>query len=140
MLRAVLPPEERLAGLPPEQRLAGLSAEQIREYLNQLTAERPTAPASRDGRSDRAPGAMLSRPFRDRYCLPNDLGRESRREPLPIIVVALGSRRLSCFRGLAVIDNKKIAEEPRKHGTRFESHLQGEMLRIKANSSVPVEF
>ena len=44
---AGLPPEERLAGLLPEQRLAGLSAEQmeaVREYLDRLTAERPTAP------------------------------------------------------------------------------------------------
>jgi MgtE intracellular N domain len=39
-----LPPERRLAGLPPEQRLAGLSAEQIRQYLDQLTAGRPTKP------------------------------------------------------------------------------------------------
>jgi hypothetical protein len=39
-----LPPEERLAGLQPEQRLAGLSAEQIRQYLDQLSAERPEAP------------------------------------------------------------------------------------------------
>jgi hypothetical protein len=39
-----LSPERRLAGLPPEQRLAGLSAEKIREYLEQLTAGRPTAP------------------------------------------------------------------------------------------------
>jgi hypothetical protein len=37
-----LPPEERLAGLPPEERLAGLSAEQIRQYLDRLTAGRPT--------------------------------------------------------------------------------------------------
>src|SRR5438094_362084 len=43
VLRA-LPPERRLAGLPPEQRLAGLSAEQIRQYLDQLSAGRPTAP------------------------------------------------------------------------------------------------
>ena len=39
-----LPPEQRLAGLPPEQRLAGLSAEQIRQYLEQLTAQRPAKP------------------------------------------------------------------------------------------------
>jgi hypothetical protein len=39
-----LSPEERLAGLPLEERLAGLSAEQIREYLEQLSAGRPTAP------------------------------------------------------------------------------------------------
>ena len=41
---AGLPPEQRLAGLPPEQRLAGLSAERIRQYLDRLTAGRPTAP------------------------------------------------------------------------------------------------
>ncbi len=44
---AGLPPEERLAGLPPEERLAGLSAEQIeqvRQYLDRLTAGRPTKP------------------------------------------------------------------------------------------------
>jgi hypothetical protein len=38
-----LPPEERrqvLQSLPPEERLAGLSAEQIRQYLDQLTAQR----------------------------------------------------------------------------------------------------
>jgi hypothetical protein len=39
-----LPPEKRLAGLPPEQRLAGLSAEQIRQYLERLSASRPSAP------------------------------------------------------------------------------------------------
>jgi hypothetical protein len=39
-----LPPERRLAGLPPEQRLAGLSPEQIRQYLERLTAGRPSAP------------------------------------------------------------------------------------------------
>jgi hypothetical protein len=42
-----LPPEERrelLQGLPPEERLAGLSEEQIRHYLDQLTAGRPSAP------------------------------------------------------------------------------------------------
>jgi hypothetical protein len=39
-----LPAEERLAGLPAEERLAGLSAEQIRQYLEQLTAARPTQP------------------------------------------------------------------------------------------------
>jgi hypothetical protein len=39
-----LPPEERLAGLPPEQRLAGLSPQQIRRYLDQLTAGRPSRP------------------------------------------------------------------------------------------------
>ncbi len=37
-----LPAEKRLAGLPAEKRLAGLSAEQIRQYLDQLTAARPT--------------------------------------------------------------------------------------------------
>ncbi len=41
---AGLPPEERLAGLPPEERLAGLSAEEIRQYLERMTTERPTAP------------------------------------------------------------------------------------------------
>jgi hypothetical protein len=42
-----LPPEKRrevLQGLPAEERLAGLSAEQIRQYLDQLTAGRPTEP------------------------------------------------------------------------------------------------
>jgi hypothetical protein len=42
-----LSPEQRLAGLPPEERLAGLSAaqmEQVREYLDRLSARRPTAP------------------------------------------------------------------------------------------------
>jgi MgtE intracellular N domain len=42
-----LPPEQQqqvLQSLPPEKRLAGLSAEQIRQYLDQLTAGRPTAP------------------------------------------------------------------------------------------------
>jgi hypothetical protein len=37
-------PEERLAGLPPEERLAGLSPQQIRRYLDQLTASRPSRP------------------------------------------------------------------------------------------------
>jgi hypothetical protein len=41
---AGLPAEERLAGLPAEERLAGLSAEQIRQYLDQLIAGRPTKP------------------------------------------------------------------------------------------------
>jgi hypothetical protein len=35
--------EEVLRSLPAEERLAGLSAEQIRQYLDQLTAERPPA-------------------------------------------------------------------------------------------------
>src|SRR6266540_17972 len=42
-----LPPEEQeevLRALPPEQRLAGLSEEQIRQYLDRLSASRPTAP------------------------------------------------------------------------------------------------
>jgi Mg/Co/Ni transporter MgtE len=39
---AGLPAEERLAGLPVEERLAGLSEEQIRRYLDQLNADRPT--------------------------------------------------------------------------------------------------
>jgi hypothetical protein len=41
-----LSPEQRLAGLPAEQRLAGLSAEQIeqvRQYLDRLSATRPSA-------------------------------------------------------------------------------------------------
>ena len=40
-----LPPEkqqELLQSLPPEKRLAGLSAEQIQQYLDQLTAGRPS--------------------------------------------------------------------------------------------------
>jgi hypothetical protein len=37
-------PQEVLDALPPERRLAGLSAEQIRQYLEQLTANRPSAP------------------------------------------------------------------------------------------------
>jgi hypothetical protein len=42
-----LPPEDRrevLQSLPPEERLAGLSAEQIQQYLDQLTASRPSKP------------------------------------------------------------------------------------------------
>jgi hypothetical protein len=39
-----LPPEARLAGLPAEARLAGLSPAQIRQYLERLTADRPTKP------------------------------------------------------------------------------------------------
>jgi len=42
-----LPPGKRrevLESLPPEERLAGLSVEQIRQYLEQLTARRPTKP------------------------------------------------------------------------------------------------
>jgi Mg/Co/Ni transporter MgtE len=42
-----LPPEaqeEVLQSLPPEKRLAGLSAAQIRRYLDQLTAGRPSGP------------------------------------------------------------------------------------------------
>jgi hypothetical protein len=35
---------EVLQSLPPEERLMGLSAEQIRQYLDQLTAERPAQP------------------------------------------------------------------------------------------------
>ena len=44
---ASLPPEQRrelLASLPPEERLAGLSDEQIRQYLEQLTANRAAKP------------------------------------------------------------------------------------------------
>jgi hypothetical protein len=46
MLRALLLEEQQevLQSLPPEQRLAGLSAEQIREYLDRLTAGRPSKP------------------------------------------------------------------------------------------------
>ena len=36
--------EELLQSLPAEKRLAGLSAEQIRQYLERLSAERPTSP------------------------------------------------------------------------------------------------
>ena len=36
--------ENVLQSLPPEKRLAGLSVEQIQQYLDQLTAKRPTAP------------------------------------------------------------------------------------------------
>jgi hypothetical protein len=36
--------QELLEALPPEKRLAGLSEEQIRHYLDQLTAGRPTNP------------------------------------------------------------------------------------------------
>jgi hypothetical protein len=43
-LLAGLPPEERLAGLLPKERLAGLSEEQIRQYLDQLTEQRPATP------------------------------------------------------------------------------------------------
>lgn len=42
-----LTPEERrevLESLPLETRLAGLSAEQIRQYLEQLTADQPAQP------------------------------------------------------------------------------------------------
>jgi hypothetical protein len=39
-----LPPEERLAGLSPEERLGGLSPQQIQQFLNKLTAGRPTRP------------------------------------------------------------------------------------------------
>jgi hypothetical protein len=42
-----LPPKEQqemLQSLPPEKRLAGLSAKQIRQYLDQLTADRPAKP------------------------------------------------------------------------------------------------
>jgi hypothetical protein len=42
-----LPPQRRrevLQSLPLEERLAGLSAEEIRQYLDQLTAEHPPAP------------------------------------------------------------------------------------------------
>jgi hypothetical protein len=39
-----LPAEERLAGLSAEERLAGLSTEQVRQYLDQLTADRPAEP------------------------------------------------------------------------------------------------
>jgi hypothetical protein len=44
---ANLSPEEQeqlLQSLPPERRLAGLSPEQIRQYLDRLTASRPTEP------------------------------------------------------------------------------------------------
>lgn len=43
-------PEERrevLQSLPPEDRLAGLSEEQIRQYLDQLIANRPAEPRKR---------------------------------------------------------------------------------------------
>ncbi len=36
--------QEALQALPLEKRLAGLSAEQIRQYLDQLAADRPAAP------------------------------------------------------------------------------------------------
>ena len=42
-----LPPErqqELLESLPAEKRLAGLSAEQVRQYLDQLTSSRSSAP------------------------------------------------------------------------------------------------
>jgi hypothetical protein len=42
-----LPAEQRrklLQSLPPEERLAGLSVEEVRQYLDQLTASRPTKP------------------------------------------------------------------------------------------------
>jgi hypothetical protein len=42
-----LPPERQqqvLQALPPESRLAGLSPEQIREYLDQITTEKPSGP------------------------------------------------------------------------------------------------
>ncbi len=39
-----LPLEDRLVGVPPEQLLARLSPEQIRQYLEQLTADQPTQP------------------------------------------------------------------------------------------------
>lgn len=39
-----LPAEERLAGLPVEERLAGLSPDQIRQYLEQMAADRPVKP------------------------------------------------------------------------------------------------
>jgi hypothetical protein len=45
-----LSPEQRrevLQALPPEERLAGLSPEQIRQYLDQLTAGRPSQPPKR---------------------------------------------------------------------------------------------
>ena len=55
-----LPPEkqqEMFRALPPEQRMAGLSAEQIRQYLEQLTAQRPAKPAKpRPKRRSRDPG------------------------------------------------------------------------------------
>ena len=41
-----LTPEEQedvIKSLPAEQRLAGLTEEQIRQYLDRLSAERPTA-------------------------------------------------------------------------------------------------
>ena len=44
---AKLTPEEQeevLQALPPERRLAGLTEKQIREYLDRLSAKRPTAP------------------------------------------------------------------------------------------------
>jgi hypothetical protein len=43
----LMPMEEReqvLQSLPPEKRLAGMSEEQIRQYLDQLTANRPAQP------------------------------------------------------------------------------------------------
>ena len=42
-----LPPEQRadvIKSLPPEELLACLTEEQIRQHLNRLSAERPTAP------------------------------------------------------------------------------------------------
>lgn len=41
--------QEVLQTIPPEQRLAGLTPKQIREYLEQLTAD-PPAPARRPRR------------------------------------------------------------------------------------------
>lgn len=42
-----LPAKERLAGLSAEERLAGLSPEEIKEYLDQLTANRASQPRRR---------------------------------------------------------------------------------------------
>ena len=46
LLESLPPGDHRqiLESLPPDERLAGLTEEQIREYLDRLTAGRPTAP------------------------------------------------------------------------------------------------
>jgi hypothetical protein len=51
-----LPPERRqkfLELLPPKERLAGMSAEEIRQYLDELTAGRPSKPRKQRRKKER---------------------------------------------------------------------------------------
>jgi hypothetical protein len=53
---AGLPPEARLAGLPPRARLAGRSEAQVRQLLDELSADRASQPRPKSRREGRSRG------------------------------------------------------------------------------------